>query len=104
MPCWRAGAHRRRLVDEPITPWWASAGCAGRLRQALDEIDLRHVDAGTPTASLSGGERQRIALQGAWLSQADWLVLDEPSNHLDAHQRAPGGADGAARRLAADQP
>ena len=59
-----------------------------RLRQALDEIDLRHVDADTPTASLSGGERQRIALQGAWLSQADWLVLDEPSNHLDARQRA----------------
>ena len=59
-----------------------------RLRQALDEIGLPQVDAGTPTASLSGGERQRIALQGAWLSQADWLVLDEPSNHLDAHQRA----------------
>lgn len=59
-----------------------------RLRQALDAIDLRHLDAGTPTASLSGGERQRIALQGAWLSQADWLVLDEPSNHLDAQQRA----------------
>lgn len=59
-----------------------------RLRQALDALDLRHVDADTPTASLSGGERQRIALQGAWLSQADWLVLDEPSNHLDAQQRA----------------
>ena len=59
-----------------------------RLRQALDELDLRHVDAGTATASLSGGERQRIALQGAWLSQAHWLVLDEPSNHLDARQRA----------------
>ena len=59
-----------------------------RLRQALDEIGLPQVDAGTPTASLSGGERQRIALQGAWLSQADWLVLDEPSNHLDVQQRA----------------
>ncbi|PJJ20177.1 ATPase subunit of ABC transporter with duplicated ATPase domains [Janthinobacterium sp. 67] len=59
-----------------------------RLRQALDALDLRHVDAATPTASLSGGERQRIALQGAWLAQADWLVLDEPSNHLDAQQRA----------------
>lgn len=59
-----------------------------RLRQALDALDLRHVDADTPTASLSGGERQRIALQGAWLSQADWLVLDEPSNHLDVQQRA----------------
>ncbi len=40
------------------------------------------------SASLSGGERQRIALQGAWMSQADWLVLDEPSNHLDVQQRA----------------
>jgi ATPase subunit of ABC transporter with duplicated ATPase domains len=59
-----------------------------RLRQALDELDLCHVDADTATASFSGGERQRIALQGAWLSQADWLVLDEPSNHLDAQQRA----------------
>jgi ATPase subunit of ABC transporter with duplicated ATPase domains len=59
-----------------------------RLRQALDALDLRHVDADTPTSTLSGGERQRIALQGAWLSQADWLVLDEPSNHLDAQQRA----------------
>ncbi|WP_425253158.1 ABC-F family ATP-binding cassette domain-containing protein [Janthinobacterium sp. NFX145] len=59
-----------------------------RLRQALDALDLRHVNAATPTASLSGGERQRIALQGAWLSQADWLVLDEPSNHLDVQQRA----------------
>ncbi|MGK5078482.1 ATP-binding cassette domain-containing protein [Janthinobacterium sp. HLX7-2] len=59
-----------------------------RLRQALDELDLRHVEADTPTVSLSGGERQRIALQGAWLSQADWIVFDEPSNHLDAQQRA----------------
>ena len=59
-----------------------------RLRQALDALDLCHVDADTCSASLSGGERQRIALQGAWMSQADWLVLDEPSNHLDVQQRA----------------
>lgn len=59
-----------------------------RLRQALDEIGLGRLRPDTPTASLSGGERQRIALAGAWLSQADWLILDEPSNHLDATQRA----------------
>ncbi|MFZ4874727.1 ATP-binding cassette domain-containing protein [Janthinobacterium sp. Mn2066] len=61
---------------------------AARLRQALDEIGLPHVGPETATLNLSGGERQRIALQGAWLSQADWLLLDEPSNHLDAQQRA----------------
>ena len=59
-----------------------------RLRQALDELGLGRLRPDTPTASLSGGERQRIALAGAWLSQADWLILDEPSNHLDASQRA----------------
>ena len=59
-----------------------------RLQQALDEIGLGQLRPDTPTASLSGGERQRIALAGAWLSQADWLILDEPSNHLDATQRA----------------
>lgn len=59
-----------------------------RLQQSLDEIGLGQLRPDTPTASLSGGERQRIALAGAWLSQADWLILDEPSNHLDATQRA----------------
>ena len=59
-----------------------------RLQQALDEIGLGQLRPDTLTASLSGGERQRIALAGAWLSQADWLILDEPSNHLDATQRA----------------
>ena len=58
-----------------------------RLQQALDEIGLGRLRPDTPAASLSGGERQRIALAGAWLSQADWLILDEPSNHLDASQR-----------------
>ena len=59
-----------------------------RLQQALDGIGLGRLRPDTSTASLSGGERQRIALAGAWLSQADWLILDEPSNHLDASQRA----------------
>lgn len=36
---------------------------------------------------LSGGERARVALLGAFLSGADALLLDEPSNHLDADAR-----------------
>jgi ATPase subunit of ABC transporter with duplicated ATPase domains len=28
-----------------------------------------------------------VALLGAWLSRADWLILDEPSNHLDIAQQ-----------------
>lgn len=61
--------------------------CAARLQAALHQIGLGHLTAESTTQMLSGGERQRIALLGGWLSGADWLILDEPSNHLDADQR-----------------
>lgn len=40
-----------------------------------------------PAARLSGGQAMQVALSGAWASGADWLLLDEPSNHLDARHR-----------------
>lgn len=61
--------------------------CAARLEVALEQIGLGHLHADSSTASLSGGERQRVALLGGWLSSADWLILDEPSNHLDIDQQ-----------------
>lgn len=63
----------------------------------LPERLARHWhDAGLPpslqvdddASQLSGGQAMQVALSGAWASQADWLILDEPSNHLDARQRA----------------
>ncbi len=38
-------------------------------------------------ASLSGGQRTLLALAGGFCSDAELLVLDEPSNHLDAARR-----------------
>lgn len=61
--------------------------CAARLQAALQKMGLGHLDADSRTCTLSGGERQRVALMGAWLSRADWLILDEPSNHLDVDQQ-----------------
>lgn len=45
------------------------------------------LDPEQPAARLSGGQAMQVALSGAWASGADWLILDEPSNHLDARRR-----------------
>jgi len=58
-----------------------------RLQQELDRNGLPHLRPDTPAASLSGGEAMRVALIAAWLSDATFLILDEPSNHLDRANR-----------------
>ena len=42
----------------------------------------------TPVAHLSGGQRTRLALAGAFMRRDHYLLLDEPSNHLDQSGRA----------------
>ena len=58
-----------------------------RLRQELEQNALGRYDAATSASNLSGGEAMRVALLGAMLSGADFLILDEPSNHLDRPNR-----------------
>jgi ATPase subunit of ABC transporter with duplicated ATPase domains len=41
-----------------------------------------------PLATLSGGERRRVELARTLFAGADTLLLDEPSNHLDADAKA----------------
>lgn len=58
-----------------------------QLQHALEQHGLAHLRADTPASRLSGGEAMRVALIGALLSEADFLILDEPSNHLDQRSR-----------------
>lgn len=58
-----------------------------KLELAFKQQGLMHLDADTPVTALSGGESMRVALIGAQLSDADVLILDEPSNHLDRPSR-----------------
>jgi len=58
-----------------------------RLRDSLAHHGLAHLDASTPARALSGGEAVRVALIGSMLSDADFLILDEPSNHLHRTHR-----------------
>lgn len=59
-----------------------------RLQQHWRAMQLPDdLDPAQPAARLSGGQAMQVALSGAWASDADWLILDEPSNHLDAQHR-----------------
>ncbi|SNS87218.1 ABC-F family ATP-binding cassette domain-containing protein [Pseudomonas segetis] len=58
-----------------------------QLEAELGAQGLGHIAIDRPVASLSGGEVMRIALVGAYLADVEFLVLDEPSNHLDREGR-----------------
>src|SRR5436853_7839778 len=57
-----------------------------RLEMAMDA--LRCPPADTPVKILSGGERRRVALCRLLLQKPDILLLDKPTNHLDAESVA----------------
>lgn len=58
-----------------------------RLQQQLERLELGHLSLDMPAQTVSGGEVMQVALLGATLAEADCLILDEPSNHLDAQAR-----------------
>jgi len=55
-----------------------------RVREALARVDLEGF-ASRSVLSLSGGEMQRVFLAQALVQDADLLMLDEPTAHLDVH-------------------
>ncbi|AIR90937.1 ABC-F family ATP-binding cassette domain-containing protein [Pseudomonas cremoricolorata] len=61
------------------------------LAEQLQMLFARHglgaLDPHAPVDVLSPGQAMRVAVLGAFLSDADYLILDEPSNHLDHNAR-----------------
>jgi iron complex transport system ATP-binding protein len=65
---------------------WESEGDLALARQALAACDLAGAEA-REVATLSGGERRRLALATVLAQDPDYLLLDEPLNHLDPHHQ-----------------
>ena len=57
------------------------------LRSALGRFLFGGEDVYKPVAQLSGGEKARLTLLTLMLTPANFLLLDEPSNHLDLTAR-----------------
>ncbi|WP_068874143.1 MULTISPECIES: ABC-F family ATP-binding cassette domain-containing protein [unclassified Phenylobacterium] len=58
-----------------------------RLDAALADVGLSGLDSARPAASLSGGQVTRAMLAGLIAAEPDLLILDEPTNNLDAEAR-----------------
>jgi ATP-binding cassette subfamily F protein uup len=61
------------------TDGWAAEANA---KAILTRLGIENFDA--PVSALSGGQRKRVALARSLIDRADLLVLDEPTNHIDA--------------------
>ena len=59
-----------------------------RVDEVLAEVGLSGIEPARPVATLSGGQRTRLSLAGLLLMAPDMILLDEPTNNLDAEGRA----------------
>src|SRR5690606_12944777 len=58
-----------------------------RAAAALARFGLAHLELDRPVGAVSGGEATRVALAGLALGRPDFLLLDEPTSHLDGPSR-----------------
>ncbi len=80
----RLEAGTGSLADAAEADWTLES----RLATALAEVGLAGFETGRPLATLSGGERTRAALAALIIAEPDLILLDEPTNNLDADGRA----------------
>ncbi|MCE8006910.1 ATP-binding cassette domain-containing protein [Aestuariivita sp.] len=70
-------------TDLAIADWTLEA----RIETALTQVGLTGVDLATALSRLSGGQRMRVSVARLLLEGPDLMLLDEPTNNLDASGR-----------------
>jgi ATP-binding cassette subfamily F protein uup len=109
--------QRRVALDPEKTPWEILAdrndhllvrGRQMHVMSYLREYLFRDEQARQPVRTLSGGERNRLLLARALAAPSNLLVLDEPTNDLDADtldllQEALGDYDGTVLLVSHDR-
>ena len=68
-------AFEGALADGHVAEW--------EMRSTLNRFEFGDADWDRPLHEFSGGERTRALLARTLLEKPDWLILDEPPNHLD---------------------
>ncbi|NDV79669.1 ribosomal protection-like ABC-F family protein [Dysgonomonas sp. 511] len=58
-----------------------------RCREALNYWQLDDLDLNLKMSNLSGGQKTKVFLAGIHIHQPEFVLLDEPSNHLDVKGR-----------------
>ncbi|MFT7587699.1 MAG: ATP-binding cassette subfamily F protein uup [Cellvibrionaceae bacterium] len=61
----------------------AGWGAETQAKTVLSNLGI--TEFGKPISELSGGQKRRVAIARAMLDPGDVLILDEPTNHIDAH-------------------
>lgn len=58
------------------------------VRSALARCGLKNDHITRPLTMLSGGEQAKVRLCKLLMRESNWILFDEPSNHLDVHAKA----------------
>lgn len=79
------GGHLTDINLELLDDDW---GIEERSQEAFAYWQLYGIPLSQPMSELSGGQKTKVFLAGIMIHEADTVLLDEPSNHLDAPGRA----------------